>query len=279
MPRFVFSGWAMLLGFIIGALIPQEELISHFIAGVLISVFALLVYLMYTSVRHSYLLKHKGFLKSEETFIDIILQLAAGATMADGKVTSSEKARIRTQLEKGFSKTKAEAYLITYESHLEQTIPIDACCKTIRDEFDNATKAHLLYLLISIVTADGILSQGEENYIDTIVKKARIRSTTVYTVYRLFTFQREQQQYEYQQQSSSSRPTTSTSRLKSAYELLDLDAASSDKEVKQAFRRLAKIHHPDKLGHLGEAQLTLAKEKFQLIMAAYEQIKTARGIN
>ena len=277
MPRFVFSGWAMLLGFIIGALIPQEELISHFIAGVLISVFALLVYLIYTSVRHSYLLKHKGFLKSEETFIDIILKLAAGATMADGKVTSSEKARIRAQLEKGFSKTKAEEYLISYESHLKQTIPIDACCKTIQDEFDNATKGHLLYLLISIVTADGILTQGEEDYIDTIVKKARIRSTTVYTVYRLFTFQREQQHYEYQQQSS--RPTTSRSSLKSAYELLDLDAACSDKEVKQAFRRLAKIHHPDKLGYLGEVQLKLAKEKFQLIIAAYEQIKTARGIS
>jgi len=277
MPRFVFSGWALLLGFIIGALIPQEELISHFIAGVLISVLALLVYLIYTSVRHSYLLKHKGFLKSEETFIDIILQLAAGATMVDGKVTSSEKARISAQLEKGFSKTKTEEYLITYESYLEQTIPIEACCKTIRDEFDNATKGHLLYLLISIVTADGILTQGEEDYIDRIVKKARIRSTTVYTVYRLFTFQREQQHDQYQKQSS--RPTTSRSSLKSAYELLDLDATCSDKEVKQAFRRLAKIHHPDKLGHLGEVQLKLAKEKFQLIIAAYEQIKTARRIN
>jgi|GEM_PF-3007284 len=277
MPRFVFSGWAILIGFLIGALIPQKEFISRLIVGVLLAVLALFLYLMYTSLRHAYLLKHKGFLKSEKTFIDLILQLAAAASMADGKISTSEEARIRFQLEKAFSKKKVAEHFKTYESYLNQPIPIDKCCGIIHEEFDHAAKGHLLYLLISIVTADGILTQQESQFIDRVVKKARIRSTTVFTVYRLFTFKREQQ--EEQSHYQSSRPSTSTSSLHSAYDLLDLDSTCTEKELKQAFRRLAKIHHPDKLGHLGETQLNVAKEKFQLILAAYEQIKTAKGIN
>jgi len=42
---------------------------------------------------------------------------------------------------------------------------------------------------------------------------------------------------------------------------------------------MAKKHHPDKVGNLGEDIKKAATEKFQKINAAYEEIKKQRGMN
>jgi DnaJ-class molecular chaperone len=47
------------------------------------------------------------------------------------------------------------------------------------------------------------------------------------------------------------------------YQLLDVDRSASSEDIKQAFRRLAKEHHPDKGGD---------KKKFQQIQEAYETL-------
>jgi DnaJ like chaperone protein len=56
-----------------------------------------------------------------------------------------------------------------------------------------------------------------------------------------------------------------------------VDKSANDAEIKKAYRDLAKRHHPDKVQHLGEAYVKAAREKFQNIQKAYEQIKSERG--
>ena len=62
------------------------------------------------------------------------------------------------------------------------------------------------------------------------------------------------------------------------YETLGLDTEASDAEVKAAYRRLAKLHHPDRVAHLGADQARLAGEKFRRINAAYDAICEERGL-
>ncbi len=66
-----------------------------------------------------------------------------------------------------------------------------------------------------------------------------------------------------------------------AYKVLGIEAAADDKALKTAYRRLMNRHHPDKLMAKGLPQemMTQAREKTQAIQAAYEKIKTARGLN
>ena len=52
----------------------------------------------------------------------------------------------------------------------------------------------------------------------------------------------------------------------------------TDEELKKAYRKMAVKHHPDKFNQSGEEQLKAAKEKFQKIQEAYEQIKKERGL-
>jgi len=71
---------------------------------------------------------------------------------------------------------------------------------------------------------------------------------------------------------------SSSELLKEAYEMLGVSAASTDAEVKKAYRRLMNQHHPDKLVSKGlpEEMIQMATEKTQQIKAAYELIKGAR---
>ena len=63
------------------------------------------------------------------------------------------------------------------------------------------------------------------------------------------------------------------------YATLEIDRRATDKQIKQAYRRLINRNHPDKLVSRGlpEEMLNLAKERTTKIRAAYEQIRTERG--
>ena len=52
------------------------------------------------------------------------------------------------------------------------------------------------------------------------------------------------------------------------YEVLEVSATATGDEIKQSFRRLAKIFHPDRHSH--STQQTQFLEKFQILSAAYE---------
>ncbi len=68
--------------------------------------------------------------------------------------------------------------------------------------------------------------------------------------------------------------------LRPAYTLLGLKPECSDEELKRAFHRQMREHHPDKLSASGasDEMLRLATERTQRIKAAYDQIRAARGL-
>ena len=61
--------------------------------------------------------------------------------------------------------------------------------------------------------------------------------------------------------------------------VLGLKRDASPDEIKLAYRRLSKQHHPDKLAASGVSSAVLARatEKTRQITAAYDYIREARG--
>jgi DnaJ-domain-containing protein 1 len=55
------------------------------------------------------------------------------------------------------------------------------------------------------------------------------------------------------------------------YRILGLERSASDEEIKKRFRELVRVLHPDKSGTPGTALF------FQMVTAAYEQIKIEKG--
>jgi DnaJ like chaperone protein len=69
-------------------------------------------------------------------------------------------------------------------------------------------------------------------------------------------------------------------RQAEAYRLLEASVKESDEQIVKAYRRQMSKHHPDKLQSKGlpEAWIERAKERTQQIQAAYELVRTARGM-
>ena len=64
----------------------------------------------------------------------------------------------------------------------------------------------------------------------------------------------------------------------SSYKILEIEPASTNEDVKKAYRRMAMKYHPDKVSHLGEEFRKTADEKFKKVNEAYEKIKKERNL-
>jgi len=78
----------------------------------------------------------------------------------------------------------------------------------------------------------------------------------------------------------STRGSGSVSAPNDPYAVLGVERGASDADVRHAFRKLVSRHHPDKLAAKGSPpeMVKLAQQRTQEILAAYEDIKTARGM-
>lgn len=75
----------------------------------------------------------------------------------------------------------------------------------------------------------------------------------------------------------SQRPPQRPSEV-DPYTVLGIARGASDRDIKQAYRRLMSQHHPDKLGDVPPEIKQRAEERAREINAAYERIKAERGL-
>ena len=62
------------------------------------------------------------------------------------------------------------------------------------------------------------------------------------------------------------------------YEILGVSKSADEKEVKKAYRTMAKKYHPDRVNTQDEAIKKGAEEKFKQVQKAYETIQKERGL-
>ena len=191
-----------------------------------------------------------------------LLILAAVVIKADGKVNKTELDFVRKSFIGMYGKERADKAFKLFGGIIKKNdISTRQVCLQIREHMNHASRLQLLHFLFGIAKVDGLVSQAE---IDTI------KRISVY----LYISNRDFESIKAMFHTASSTAYTSNN----AYKILEIDKKASDDEVKKAYRRLVKKHHPDKLRHLGEEHQKGAVEKFRQIQKAYEQIQKERGM-
>jgi len=129
-----------------------------------------------------------------------------------------------------------------------------------------------LELQIQAAHADGTITTPEKKILEYIAAYFNLGPINFDNVRA--DFNQRQQSYKH------SQPRSPVNSLQQAYSILGVNAASSDAEVKRAYRSQMSQNHPDKLMAKGlpEEMIKLATEKTQEIKAAYEQICRSRGL-
>ena len=184
-----------------------------------------------------------------------LLVLSAAVMKANGKVKKSELEYVKQFLVGQFGAQHAKELLIALRDMLDKPIPLNQVTAQISMNMANAMRLQLMQYLFGIAKADGIVDQRELKLLQQISNGLRLSSADFNSLKSMF----------YADSASH-------------YDVLNLKKTASETEIKKAYRKLAVEYHPDKVMNLGEEYQKAAKEKFQKVQEAYEQIKLERGI-
>ena len=184
-----------------------------------------------------------------------LLVLSAAVMKANGKVKKSELEYVKQFLVGQFGAQHAKELLIALRDMLDKPIPLNQVTAQISMNMPSAMRLQLMQYLFGIAKADGIVDQRELKLLQQISNGLRLSSADFNSLKSMF----------YADSASH-------------YDVLNLKKTASETEIKKAYRKLAVEYHPDKVMNLGEEYQKAAKEKFQKVQEAYEQIKLERGI-
>ncbi|WP_299056725.1 TerB family tellurite resistance protein [uncultured Polaribacter sp.] len=183
-----------------------------------------------------------------------LLILASVIIKADGKIDQRELNFVRTQFVGMYGKERANNAFKLFKGIIKKDISAYQVCAQIRQHMPHASRLQLMHFLFGIAKADTRVSEIEVNEIRKIAGYLNINSHDFESIKAMF-----------------------FDSTDNAYKILEITKSASNDEVKKAYRKMAKKYHPDKIIGLGEEHLKGAKEKFQSIQNAYENIKAERG--
>jgi DnaJ like chaperone protein len=184
-----------------------------------------------------------------------LLVLASIVIKSDGKVDQRELAFVRSQFLGMYGKERANNAFKLFKGIVKKEISARQVCIQIREHMSHASRLQLLHFLFGIAKADEFVSKKEVEEIRKIAGYLYISQNDYESIKAMF--------YD---------------ASGNAYKILEIDKSATNDEVKTAYRKMVKKYHPDKLQDLGEEHLQGAKEKFQSIQDAYENIKNERGL-
>jgi len=185
-----------------------------------------------------------------------LLVLVAAVMKADGKVMKSELDYVQKYLVQNFGRGQTQEAMLMLRDILNQKIPLKDVTLQIKSRLDYSSRLQLIHFLFGISHADGKVHPEEVRVIRQIAIYLGISDKDLDSIQSMF-----------------------YADVDAAYKILEIDSSATDDEVKKAYRRMANKYHPDKVSYLGEEFKKAAKEKFQKLNEAYENIKKERGIN
>ncbi len=189
-------------------------------------------------------------------FVISVMVLLAKVMKADGKLLKSELDYVKTFLKQQFGVEQTRELMSVFKDILEQDYPLRDVCRQIQKSMDHPSRLELIHILYGLSASDGDIHPKEVIIIKSIANYLNISNRDYESIRATFANDRE-----------------------APYRILEVSQNGSDNEIKRSYRKMANKYHPDKVSHLGEEMQKLAKEKFQAVNDAYQQIKKERNIS
>lgn len=189
-------------------------------------------------------------------FAASLLVLSAAVMKSDGRTLKSELDYVKKFLVNQFGEENAQQQILMLKEILNREIPLHDVCDQIKHYMPHSERLQLVHYLFGISKADGHVHETELHVISTIAHYLNVSAADFNSLKAMYF-----------------RDTHSD------YKILEIEPSATNEEIKKAYRKMAVKYHPDKVAALGEEFQKGAKEKFQKVQEAYENIKKQRGFS
>lgn len=225
--------------------------------------------------------------------VAIVLLLAWIAT-CDGEVSTEELSGLRSIASAG--KSSQDLHLVVALARDADVQDLQLACEMVRDS-DPAQRPLLLQMAIGMALEDGYLTSSEGHIVRFLADLLQLSPRDLDNIFREMTGEnfppaadpssidwwrsREhgRSRPADDPKNDSARPGSSSSNSESSglgrlrdLAMLGLDEGATEQEIREAYRRLAKVHHPDRFSSLGPEAVQAANISFSRIQSAYERL-------
>jgi DnaJ like chaperone protein len=205
-----------------------------------------------------------------------LMMLSSIVIKADGRTLKSELNFVKKFFVQQFGEENAKKHVLNLKKYLDTNLSLDKIAREIEKSLNGSSKIQLLHYLLGIAKADGEISNSELIVIKNIAKALNIPSRTFDSILAMFHYQSSgKNNYNNNQNNAQRNPQYNIS---SSYQILGLPKTATPEEVKKSYRKLVVKYHPDKVAQLGPEFQKGAKENFQKVQEAYDNIKEYKGI-
>lgn len=223
-----------------------------------------------------------------DAFHSTAFQLMGHVAKADGRVSDREIATARAVMDRlRLDPGQRQAAIDDFTAGKQPDFDLDAVLKAFQRTCRGrpALLQQLLELLLNVAYADQSLHPHTHARLLYITDRLGIHRLQFEALHTLFRTQRWARQNQggggetHDRQARGRHPATAVGSLAQAYTVLGLRREATPDEIKLAYRRLLKQHHPDKLAgrNASLTELARATEKTRELTAAYDRIREARG--
>lgn len=229
---------------------------------------------------------------SENQLGTSILLILSWIASSDGKIDESESKQLRQISEA--SKHGHDTQIITKLAEEKDIEAIQLAAEIVRKNFFGEKANLFLEMAIGISIADGYLRPNENHILRFLSDLLGLKNDKLDELFVKITGKNIpdptdpsvasfwQEKTRKQQKSDTHNDFSQKNRISppndqrtiKSYAILGLEFGATKEEIKQAYRRLAQIHHPDKFSSLGEEAVAAANTTFQKIQKAYNHLVT-----
>lgn len=246
-----------------------------FFASVFIALFAFLI------IGHNLFNTSENYTKGEnETgnrlpfYDEHFAVLMVGIMRSDANVDPRQMAYIIDRVEREYFKRDAQRIIerIAFFEKVEH-LNIKRIFTEIAENYYTEAKIQLLHIIVALAVIDGVLTVGENQFLQNYCRGVGLPYQILDRILAMFKFK-----HEFEQEQRKKSSYTSVSQLQNAFKVLGINQDATADEIKKAYKKLAKIHHPDKVIQQPEAIQKMALEQFKIIANAYDLICKKKGI-
>ncbi len=192
-----------------------------------------------------------------------LLVLAAAVIKADGDVSKFQIDYVREFFTKNFDNQFIESRMFLLEQIIDRKYSLKEVSLQIKRIKSHSVRLQLVQFLFHVADADLEIHAEELKVIRKISAYLGISEKDFYSLRSMFL--------------KGKAPMSDKKEEETNYTILEVENNATVDDIKKAYRRLAKKFHPDKIQHLGEDIKEAAREKFDQLTKAYDQIMKSRG--